>query len=156
MCSSSVSPSAMTPAAPPSADTVWLRIGYTLDITATSSRGFVSAIAIAARSPAPPPPIRITSCAATNSPSLTAELLFHEDLAAVVHHHVVHAAVVELLAAAPAAAGVAHLLGGQPQVVLGHGPCPALALPARRERRLEGRDGRSHEDLPVTPAAGAS
>src|SRR6185437_11952190 len=79
-----------------------------------------------------------------------------EDLAAVVHHHVVHAAVVELLAAAPAAAGEAHLLGGQPQMVLGHGPCPALLLPARRERRLEGRDGRSHEDLPVTPAAGAS
>src|SRR4051812_45853102 len=154
MCSSRVSPSAMTPAAPPSADTVWLRIGYTLDITATSSRGLASAIAMAARSPAPPPPIRITSCAATSS-SLTAELLFQEDLAAVVHHHVVHAAVVELLAAAPAAAGVAHLLGGQPQVVLGHGPGPALALPARRERRLEGGDGPGHGDLQQADQAGS-
>src|SRR3954462_7154754 len=96
MCSSSVSPSAMTPAAPPSADTVWLRIGYTLDITATSRPGSVSAIAIPARSPAPPPPTRRPACAAPNS-SLTADLLLDEDLSTVVHHHVVNAAVVELL-----------------------------------------------------------
>src|SRR5215213_3413403 len=126
MCSSSVSPSAMTPAAPPSAETVWLRIGYTLDITATSRPGLVSAIAIAARSPAPPPPISSTSWAATNAPSLTAELLLDEHLAAVVHHHVVNAAVMELLASAPAAALEAHLLGDQTEPVLDHRAGPAL------------------------------
>src|SRR5687768_7306170 len=52
----------MTPAAPPSAETVWLRIGYTFETTAMLSFGFVSAIAMAARSPAPPPPTSSTSC----------------------------------------------------------------------------------------------
>jgi hypothetical protein len=51
----------IAPAAPPSAETVWLRIGYTLETTATSRRGFVSAIAIAALRPAPPPPTSTTS-----------------------------------------------------------------------------------------------
>src|SRR5713226_10594090 len=51
-----------TPAAPPSAETVWLRIGYTLEMTAMRSFGLTSAAAMAARSPAPPPPIRRTSC----------------------------------------------------------------------------------------------
>src|SRR5919112_872539 len=138
MCSSSVSPSA---------ETVWLRIGYTLDITATSRPGSVSAIAIAARSPAPPPPTSSTSWAATKSPSLTAELLLDQNLSAVVHHHVVHAAVVELLPGAPAAALVAHLLGDQTELVLGLGAHPPLPLPTGRQRRLEGRDRRSHPDL---------
>src|SRR6266540_1734673 len=44
-CSSRLSSAAITPAAPPSADTVWLRIGYTLDTTATSSRVSASATA---------------------------------------------------------------------------------------------------------------
>src|SRR5262245_1196333 len=51
----------MTAAAPPSAETVWLRIGYTLEITATLSCGLPSATAIAARRPAPPPPTTSTS-----------------------------------------------------------------------------------------------
>src|SRR5262245_51574242 len=51
----------MTAAAPPSAETVWLRIGYTLEITATLSCGLASATAIAARNPAPPPPTTSTS-----------------------------------------------------------------------------------------------
>src|SRR5437867_12774208 len=51
----------MTAAAPPSAETVWLRMGYTLEITATLSLGLVSTAAMAARSPAPPPPTISTS-----------------------------------------------------------------------------------------------
>src|SRR5215471_400928 len=51
----------MTAAAPPSAETVWLRIGYTFEITATLSCGLFSATAIAARRPAPPPPTTSTS-----------------------------------------------------------------------------------------------
>src|SRR5574341_571534 len=51
----------MTAAAPPSAETVWLRIGYTFETRATRSAGSVSATAMAARRPAPPPPITRTS-----------------------------------------------------------------------------------------------
>src|SRR5437667_10044497 len=51
----------MTAAAPPSAETVWLRMGYTLEITATRSFGLVSIAAMAARRPAPPPPTMSTS-----------------------------------------------------------------------------------------------
>src|SRR5437667_12342127 len=51
----------MTAAAPPSAETVWLRMGYTLEITATRSLGLVSTAAMAARRPAPPPPTMSTS-----------------------------------------------------------------------------------------------
>src|SRR5271165_2026940 len=61
-CSSRLSSGFATPAAPPSAETVWLRMGYTLDTTAMLSLGLTSAAAIAARSPAPPPPTRSTSC----------------------------------------------------------------------------------------------
>src|SRR6476469_6949323 len=110
MCSSSVSPSAITPAAPPSADTVWLRIGYTLDTTATSSRGFVWAIAMAARKPAPPPPARSTSCVAATGLSLTPQLLVDQHRTTVVHDEAVDAAVVVLLAAGLAAAGEPHIL----------------------------------------------
>src|SRR3954447_18028778 len=148
MCSSRVSPSAMTPAAPPSADTVWLRIGYTLDITATSSRGLVSAMAMAARRPAPPPPIRRTSCAAAKSPSLTAELLLEEDPPAVVHHHVVHAAVVKLLPHRAAPAFVARLFGDQPRVVLGHRAGPTFLSPARCACRFESCDDGRHSAPP--------
>src|SRR5215470_13389855 len=56
----------MTPAAPPSAATVWLRIGYTLDRTATLSDGSVSATAMAARKPAPPAPTITTSAEITS------------------------------------------------------------------------------------------
>ncbi|COW38816.1 Uncharacterised protein [Mycobacterium tuberculosis] len=61
-CSSRLSSSPVTAAAPPSAETVWLRIGYTLETIATSRCGLVSAIAIAARRPAPPPPITTMLC----------------------------------------------------------------------------------------------
>jgi hypothetical protein len=43
-------------AAPPSADTVWLRIGKSFETQAIETPGSASAAAIAARSPAPPPP----------------------------------------------------------------------------------------------------
>src|SRR5438552_8604493 len=61
-CMSRPSFSRMTAAVPPSADTVWLRIGYTFERTAMESRPDSSAAAMAARSPAPPPPITSTSC----------------------------------------------------------------------------------------------
>src|SRR5262245_14724167 len=51
----------MTPAEPPSAATVWLRIGTTLETSAMRRRGSLCAAAIAARSPAPPPPTTTTS-----------------------------------------------------------------------------------------------
>ena len=51
----------MTAAAPPSAETVWLRIGYTFETIATLSRGLACTIAMAARNPAPPPPTTTTS-----------------------------------------------------------------------------------------------
>src|SRR5262245_38128507 len=51
----------MAPAEPPSAATVWLRIGTTLETSATRGRGSLCAAAIAARSPAPPPPTTTTS-----------------------------------------------------------------------------------------------
>src|SRR2546428_12840096 len=56
-CVSRLSFSRMTAAVPPSADTVWLRMGYTFESTAMDSRLDSSAAAIAARRPAPPPPI---------------------------------------------------------------------------------------------------
>ncbi|MEN1508239.1 hypothetical protein AAIH41_35490, partial [Pseudomonas aeruginosa] len=40
----------------PSAATVWLRIGYTFEISAIFAFGFACAAAIAARNPAPPAP----------------------------------------------------------------------------------------------------
>lgn len=40
----------------PSAATVWLRIGYTFEISAIFAFGFACAVAIAARNPAPPAP----------------------------------------------------------------------------------------------------
>src|SRR5712692_5286113 len=61
-CVSRLSFSRMTAAVPPSADTVWLRIGYTFERTAMERRPDSSAAAMAARSPAPPPPITSTSC----------------------------------------------------------------------------------------------
>src|SRR6266487_1191151 len=61
-CSSRLSSGRIAAAAPPSAETVWLRIGYTLETTATLSRGSASATAMAARKPAPPPPTMTTSC----------------------------------------------------------------------------------------------
>src|SRR5713101_507217 len=60
-CSSRLSPGLITAAAPPSAETVWLRMGYTLEMTVTLRLGEVSATAMAARNPAPPPPTTSTS-----------------------------------------------------------------------------------------------
>src|SRR5258706_9575787 len=51
----------MTPAEPPSAATVWLRMGTTFETSAIRSPGSLSATAIAARRPAPPPPTTTTS-----------------------------------------------------------------------------------------------
>src|SRR5688500_2417986 len=51
----------MAPAEPPSAATVWLRMGTTFDTSAMRRRGSPCAAAIAARSPAPPPPTTTTS-----------------------------------------------------------------------------------------------
>src|SRR3954449_9029753 len=123
----------MTPAAPPSADTVWLRIGYTLEITATLSRGLVSAMAMAARRPAPPPPTIRTSCAARTTLSLTAPLLVRQHLPVVVDDHAVAAAVVELFPGDPAPAGVAEVLGYQTLVVLGQVLLAAVSVSARCE-----------------------
>src|SRR5688500_4206538 len=139
----------MTPAAPPSAETVWLRIGYTFEITATSRRGSVSAMAMAARRPAPPPPTIRTSCAARTTPSLTSELLVRQHLSAVVDDHVVDAAVVELFPGAPAAAGVAQVLGDQTLVVLGHVLLAAVRASARCEPWLESGGGSTHGPPPL-------
>src|SRR2546428_3612814 len=69
-CVSRLSFSRMTAAIPPSAETVWLRMGYTLERTATESRLDASAAAMAARSPAPPPPITRMSCWSAPSPGI--------------------------------------------------------------------------------------
>src|SRR5713226_8103835 len=61
----------MTPAAPPSAETVWLRMGYTLETTATLKLGLNSETAIAARRPAPPPPTNRTSWFVTSNGNLS-------------------------------------------------------------------------------------
>src|SRR5262245_6960466 len=104
-------------------------------------------MAMAARSPAPPPPTISTSCEAANSPSLTAELLVDEHLSLVVYDHQVHAPVVELLLGAAAAAGVVHALGDEALQVLDHGTFASVALPAGCERILETSDRRSHRHL---------
>src|SRR3712207_5916894 len=98
-------------------------------------------MAMAARSPAAPPPTIRTSCAAA---SLTSPLLVRQHLSAVVDVHVVEAAVVELLAGAAAPAGVAQLLGDQTLVVLGHELLAAVPVSARRQPRLESGSGSTH------------
>src|SRR5439155_24365910 len=55
-CVSYESSGRITAAAPPSADTVWLRIGYTLETIPTLTLGLASTAAIAALRPASPPP----------------------------------------------------------------------------------------------------
>src|SRR2546425_558466 len=59
---------------PPSAETVWLRMGYTFEMMATSSLGSSSTAAIAARMPAAP--------AATMSRSITILHFPHQSLRA--------------------------------------------------------------------------
>src|SRR5713101_7488623 len=81
-CVSRLSLSRMTAAVPPSADTVWLRMGYTFERTAIESRGDSSAAAMAARSPAPPPPITRRSCWYASSPAILGHSL-HIEIAAV-------------------------------------------------------------------------
>src|SRR5260370_20354186 len=61
----------MTAAAPPSAETVGLRMGYTLETTATLNLGLNSETAIAARRPAPPPPTNRTSWFVTSNGNLS-------------------------------------------------------------------------------------
>ena len=55
-----------TPAEPPSAATVWLRIGTTFDSSATRSPASACTAAMAARRPAPPPPTTTTSLSMTS------------------------------------------------------------------------------------------
>src|SRR3954454_19878384 len=105
-------------------------------MTATSSSGFVSEIAMAARRPAAPPPIRSTSCDAIGS-SLTSQLLVDQDSAAVVHHPEMDAPVVELFLGAPAAAAEADVLGGEPLQVLGVAALTVVRAAAGREQREE-------------------
>ena len=64
-CLSSESSGRITPAEPPSAATVWLRIGTTLLTRATCSPASDCTAAMAARRPAPPPPTTTTSHAIT-------------------------------------------------------------------------------------------
>src|SRR6266550_2971976 len=108
-CSSRLSSGRMTPAAPPSADTVWLRIGYTFETTATLSRASASATAMAARRPAPPPPTTRTSYEADMRPPsgavLRADLVRH-DPAVVSYDPRPDAAVVVLVPNPAAPAGV--------------------------------------------------
>src|SRR3954471_12204991 len=139
----------MTPAAPPSADTVWLRIGYTLDTTATSSRGLASAMAMAARKPAPPPPTIRTSCAARMTLSLTSPLLVRQHPPVVMDDHAVAAAVVELFPAAPAPAGVLQFLGDQTLVVLGQVLLAAVPVSARCEPWVECSSDATHGPPPL-------
>src|SRR4051812_23951946 len=112
-------------------------------MTATSSSGLVSEIAIAARSPAAPPPIRSTSCDAIGS-SLTSQLLVDQNSAAVVHHPEMDAAVVELLLGAPAATAEPHVLGDEPLQVLGVAALTVVRAAAGSEPRLEPADRRRH------------
>ena len=55
----------------------------------------------------------------------------------VVHDLPVDAAVVVLLAVALAAAGVRHVLGDQPLLILGRRSLTVVQVPARRERGVE-------------------
>src|SRR5687768_4229310 len=104
---------------------------------------------MAARRPAPPPPTIRTSCAARTTVSLTAPLLVRQHPSAVVDDHAVDAAVVELLPGAPAAAGVAHVLGDETLVVLGHVLLAAVPASARGESCLENGGGRAHGPPPL-------
>src|SRR5262249_293963 len=118
----------MTPAAPPSAETVWLRMGYTLETTAMLSRGLVWAMAIAARKPAPPPPTSTTSYeGVTGSPQnqvapdlglMFVAVLVRENLAVVADHAPRNAAVVVLVLDNPAAAGIAPVIGDLGLIVM--------------------------------------
>src|SRR5207245_9078554 len=86
-CVSRLSLSRMTAAVPPSADTVWLRMGYTFERTAIESRFDSSAAAMAARSPAPPPPITSRSCWSPSSPGIAGHSFLVEVAAVVVVDH---------------------------------------------------------------------
>src|SRR5262245_3174665 len=97
-------------------------------------------MAMAARNPAPPPPTMSTSWAARMRPSATPKLLVDEHLSAVVDDHAMDAAIVELFFGALAPAGVAHLLGDQPLLVLHHDAFAVTRSAARRRNRLERTD----------------
>src|SRR4051794_19824654 len=112
-------------------------------------------MAMAARSPAAPPPTIRTSCEARTTPSLTSPLLVGQHLPVVVHHEAVAAAVVELLPAAAAATGVAQVLGDEALVVLGHVLLAAVPMTARREAWLEDGSGGTHGPSP-SPGTGTS
>src|SRR4051812_374308 len=100
-------------------------------------------MAMAARSPAPPPPTIRTSCAARMTLSLTSPLLVRQHLSVVVDDHAVAAPVVELFPAAAAPAGVPQVLGDQTLVVLGQVLLAAVPASARREPRVK-REPRRH------------
>src|SRR4051812_37939012 len=117
-------------------------------MTATSSRGSVSAMPMAARRPAAPPPTISTSWEARMTPSLTAPLLVREHLSVVVDDQAMDAAVVELFPGAPAPAGVPHVLGDQPRVVLGQEPLAAVRVSAGCAFCLKGGGGCTHGPPP--------
>src|SRR3954452_241212 len=96
-------------------------------------------MAIAARSPAAPPPTSSTSCAAAIS-SLTPELLVGQDPAVMVGDHPVDAAVVELLLADPTSAREPQVLCDETLLVLGHERLTVPARPTWREPCLERAD----------------
>src|SRR6266702_795689 len=94
-------------------------------MTATLSRASVSATAMAARNPAPPPPITRTSWAAPASPAMVWAKLSLDRLAVVPDRPYLGAAVV-VLVAAPAAAAVVVLVADDQAVLVrvviaGHG-----------------------------------
>src|SRR4051812_40007750 len=123
----------MTPAAPPSAETVWLRIGYTLEITATRSCGSVSASSMAARRPAPPPPTMRTSWSACIRPSALVHrgVFLQADLPTVVHDPPLNGSVVVLPTRALAAAVPDEVLEDEALLVVVQHPVPIDGTPAR-------------------------
>src|SRR3954468_4820834 len=101
-------------------------------------------MAMAARSPAAPPPTIRTSCPARMTPSLTAQLLVRQHLAIVVDDHAVTAAVVELFPGAAAAAGVGGVLGHEALVIFRHELLAAMRVSARCEPWLERGSDSTH------------
>src|SRR5262245_60533511 len=148
-CSSRLSPARMTPAAPPSAETVWLRIGYTFETTATLSRASASATAIAARNPAPPPPITRTSCAGPASPAMIRARLSLNRLAVVPDRPYLGAAVVVLMADPAAAAVVVLVADDQALIVLVLVVIASHDLAAGRQFGVEADLCANHRSLPL-------
>src|SRR6266566_690734 len=117
-------------------------------MTATLSRASVSATAMAARNPAPPPPITRTSWAAPASPAMVWAKLFLDRLAVVPDRPYLGAAVVVFVADPATAAVVVLVANDQADVV------PVLIVIARYDlaaRCLFGREMdlcANHRSLP--------